>query len=204
VRASVSSARNCRSGGPGAGLQKARNRRNLQPAECPHRGHGCGPPHGLGRTPPDGPPVPEVPLPVTDSLPPAARIRRSSLCARQEAPGGRGSAAGLARPDSRRKMSKSLQYISYLEPLSYRGWVYRLRARFHPPASANAGQKLTGFPAFCARRTREPQRVPEPGGEKLREMGSTRAACNRRNTASGFSTDSHHLRGSARGFLSAF
>jgi hypothetical protein len=85
-------------------------------------------------------------------------IPEVQLSARRSPPG-RGSRGDLAHPDSRRKMSKSLQYISYLEPLSYRGWVYRLRARFHPPASANAGQKLTGFPAFCTRGTRVGQRL---------------------------------------------
>jgi hypothetical protein len=85
--------------------RKLRNRRNFRPAGCRHRGHGCGLSRDPGRASLGEPSGLGVMLHVSDFLPPAVEIRKSPLCARP--PGkarlaGRGSAAGLARPDSYR------------------------------------------------------------------------------------------------------
>jgi hypothetical protein len=82
VQAAVSSARNCRSRGPGTGHEKPRDRRNFRSARGPHRGHGRGLLRRPGRAPRGEPSGPEGPLGVADSLPPAVRIRRSPLCSR--------------------------------------------------------------------------------------------------------------------------
>jgi hypothetical protein len=151
VQAAVSSARNYRSRGPGAGLQNARDRRNFRIAGGPHRGHGRGLLRRPGGTPRGEPSGPEGPLGVADSLPPAARIRRSPPCAR---PPGKARPARLCGrigmpgflPDFRRSAREERGCASAFAASKRR--IFRVSNLFRP--SHQCRKNSAGFlPEFC-------------------------------------------------------
>jgi hypothetical protein len=185
VQAAVSSARNYRSRGPGTGHKNARDRRNLQPAECPHRGHGRGLLRGSGRAPHGKPSGPEGPLGVADSLPPAVRIRKSPP---------RGHPPAKARRERLCDQFRGSGFLPVFWPSarSQRGWVsaFRVKVKVFPSIfsaaqvrrqgrkNATANNELSAH-ATCAPRTgrNARSRIVSDRMQPARLQGHSRHRC---------------------------
>ena len=81
---------NCRSQRRDRGHQKPRYPRNFRPAGCRQRGHGRRLSREADQVPFNELTGPVGPLRITDSLPPAVRIRKSPLCCQSPAKSRRG------------------------------------------------------------------------------------------------------------------